>query len=71
MASGDFISKIATDDEVAANIRSLNKKQRIVFDVLHQCARSYLKNVSSKKVFRLTQFTYSYLVMEAQESPSW
>ena len=32
----DFIPKIATDDEIAENIRSLNKKQRMVFDVLHQ-----------------------------------
>ena len=41
--------KILTDDKIAANIRSLNKKQRIVFDVLHQWARNYVKNVSSNK----------------------
>ena len=35
LASGDFIPKIATHDEIAANIRRLNKKQHIVFDVLH------------------------------------
>ena len=35
LASGDFIPKIATNDEIAANIRRLNKKQHIVFDVLH------------------------------------
>ena len=46
---GDFIPKKATDDEIAANIRSLNKKQHMVFDVLHQWARNYVKNVSSKK----------------------
>ena len=49
MALEDFIPKIATDDDIAANIRSLNKKQRIVVDVLHQWARNYVKNVSSKK----------------------
>ena len=72
LASGDFIPKIATDDEVAANVRSLNKKQRMVFDVLHQWARNYVKNVSSKKkIFRLTQFLYFYLVVEAQGSLTW
>ena len=49
LALGDFIPKIASDDEIAANIRSLNKKQRIMFDVLHQWARNYVKNVFSKK----------------------
>ena len=49
MVLGDFIPKKATDDEIAANIRSLNKKQHMVFDVLHQWARNYVKNVSSKK----------------------
>ena len=64
LALGDFIPKIATDDEIAANIRSLNKKQRMVFDVLHHWARSYVKNISSKKILRLTQFIYFYLVVE-------
>ena len=49
LASRDFIPKIATDDEIPANIRSLDKRQRMVFDVLHQSARNYVKNVSSKK----------------------
>ena len=31
----NLASKIATNDEIAANIRRLNKKQHIVFDVLH------------------------------------
>ena len=64
LALGDFIPKIATDDEIAANIRSLNKKQRMVFDVLHHWARSYVKNISSKKILRLTQSIYFYLVVE-------
>ena len=46
LAPVDFMPKIPTDDKIAANIRSLNKKQRIVFDVLHQWARNYVKNVS-------------------------
>ena len=54
LALGDFIPKIATDDEIAANIRSLNKRQRMVFDVLHHSTRSYVKNISSKKILRLT-----------------
>ena len=49
MASGDFIPKIATDDETTTNIRSLNKKQHMVFDVLRQWARNWVKNISSKK----------------------
>ena len=36
LALGDFIQKIATDDEIAANIRSLNTKQHMVFDLVHQ-----------------------------------
>ena len=49
MVLGDFIPKKATDDEIAANIRSLNKKQHMVFDVLHQWARNYVKKLTSKK----------------------
>ena len=49
LAPVDFMPKIPTDDKIAANVRSLNKKQHIVFDVLHQWARNYVKNVSSKK----------------------
>ena len=48
-AVGDFIPKTATDDEIAANIRSLNKNQRVVLDVLHQWTSNYVKNVFSKK----------------------
>ena len=65
LALGDFIPKIATDDEITANIRSLKKKQGMVFDVLHHWARRYAKNISSKKIFRLTQSIYFYLVVEA------
>ena len=54
LALGDFIPKIATDDEIAANIRSLNKKQHMMFDLLHQWARNYVKNVSSKKNLQIT-----------------
>ena len=68
LALADFIPKIAADDKVAANIRSLNKKQHIVFDVLHQWPRNYVKNFSSKKFFRLTQSKYFCLVVEAQGS---
>ena len=49
LASGDFIPKVATDDKIAANIRSLNKKLSMVFDVLHQWTRNYVRNVSSKE----------------------
>ena len=66
LASGDFIPKIAPGDEITANIRSLNKKQRMVFDVLHQWARNYVKKCFfKKKIFRLTQFIYFYLVVKA------
>ena len=46
LASGHFMSKIPTDDEIAANIRSLKKKQHMVFDVLHLWARNYVKSIS-------------------------
>ena len=59
--------KMPTDEKIAATIRSLNKKKRTVFDVLHQWARNHVKNVSSKKIFKLTQFMYFYLVVKAQE----
>ena len=54
LALGDFIPKIATDDEIAANIRSLNKKQRMGFHVLGQWAINYVKNVSSTKNLQIT-----------------
>ena len=41
--------EIPTDDKLVASIRTLNKKQRMVFDVLHHWARNYVKNVCSKK----------------------
>ena len=62
----DFM--IPTDDKTAANIISLNKKQRMVFDALHQWTRNYVKNVSSKKIFKLTRFMYFYLIVEVQGS---
>ena len=72
LVPGDFMPKIPTDEKIAANIRSLNKKQRTVFDVLHQWARNHVKNVSSKKnIFNLTQFMHFYLVVEAQGSLTW
>ena len=71
MAPGKFLPKIPTDDKIAANIRTLNKKQRMVFDVLHQWARNYVKNVSLKKIFKSTQFMYFYLVVGAQGSLTW
>ena len=37
--------KIPTDDESTANLRSCTKKQQMVFGVLHQRARNYVKNV--------------------------
>ena len=38
------------------NIRSLNVKQRQVFDVLHKWARDYVKNLSSKHVKYIKTF---------------
>ena len=55
LALGDFIPKIATDGEIAANIRSFNKKQCIVFDVLHQWEEIMLKMFLQKKILRLPQ----------------
>ena len=49
LALGDSIPKRATYDEIVANIRSLNKKQCMVFDVLNQWAKNYAKNISSTK----------------------
>ena len=36
LPSGDLLPKIATAVKIAASIRSLNKKQLMEFDVLHQ-----------------------------------
>ena len=36
LAPGEFMPRIPTDDKIAASIRTLDKKQRMVFDVLHQ-----------------------------------
>ena len=77
LALEDLIPKIATDDEITANIKNLNKKQHMVLDKLHQWARNYVKNVSSKKkkkkkkIFRLNQFIYFYLVVEAPGRLTW
>ena len=38
LAPRDFMPQIQTDDEIAANVRSLNKKQCMVFNVLHHWA---------------------------------
>ena len=42
--------QILTDDEIAANIKSLNKKQRDVFNVAHKWARDYVKGMSQKSM---------------------
>ena len=36
LAPGEFMPRIPTDEKIAASIRTFNKKQRMVFDVLHQ-----------------------------------
>ena len=40
--------QILTDDEIAANIKSLNKKRRDIFNIAHKWARDYAKSMSRK-----------------------
>ena len=47
---GSFMPQILTDDEIAANIKSLNKKQRDVFNIAHKWARDYVKGMSQKRM---------------------
>ena len=42
LAPGEFMPRIPNDEKIAASIRTLNKKQCMVFDVLHQWARNYV-----------------------------
>ena len=42
--------QILADDEIAANIKSLNKKQRDVFNISHKWARDYVKGMSQKRM---------------------
>ena len=44
------------DSLINENIRSLNVKQRQVFDVIHKWARNYVKNLSSKHVKCINPF---------------
>ena len=44
------------DSLINENIRSLNVKQRQVFDVIHKWARDYVKNLSSKHVKYIKPF---------------
>ena len=44
------------DSLINENIRSLNVKQRQVFDVIHKCVRDYVKNLSSKHVKYIKPF---------------
>ena len=38
-----------SDDEISANIRFLNLKQKQVFDFVHSCTKEIVKQKSSKK----------------------
>ena len=42
LAPGEFMPRIPNDEKIAASIRTLNKKQCMVFDVLDQWARNYV-----------------------------
>ena len=56
-------SNILHDDDINAKIRSLNIKQRQIFDVVHGWAKDFMKNLSSKcpkKVFPFHLFPYRW-----------
>ena len=50
---GSFMPQILTDDEIAANIKSLNKKQGDVFNIAYKWARDYVKGMSQKRMHTL------------------
>ena len=42
--------QILADNEIAANIKTLNKKRRNVFNIAHKWARDYVKGMSQKRM---------------------
>ena len=42
--------QIFTNDETAANIKSINKKQGDVFNIAHKWAKDYVKGMSQKRM---------------------
>ena len=41
---------LCQDSVISENIRSLNAKQRQLFEVIHKWSRDYMKNLSSKTI---------------------
>ena len=49
--SASLMPEIPPDNEIAGSIRSLNEKQRMVFNVVHKWLRNFIKRLSTKTCF--------------------
>ena len=49
--SASLISKIPPDNEIAGSIGSFNEKQRMVFNVVHNWFKVFIKSFSTKRSF--------------------
>ena len=63
----NFIPKILPDDDIAKSIKSLNSKQREVFNVNHTWAKD---NVNMMGMI-LNQFTYFFQAVESWVNLFW
>ena len=49
------MAEIPPDNEIAGSIRSLNEKQRMVFNVVHKWLTNFIKCLSTKTYFAVDQ----------------
>ena len=49
--SASLMPEIPPDNEIAGSIRSLDEKQRMVFNVVHKWSRNFIKSLSTKRCF--------------------
>ena len=50
-SSASLMAEIPPDNEIAGSIRSLNEKQRMVFNVVHKWCRNFIKSLATKRCF--------------------
>ena len=46
-----LMPEIPPGNEIAGSIRSLNEKQRVVFNLVHKSSRNFIKSLSTKIIF--------------------
>ena len=66
-AMPNFVPKKLQDNEIAQDTNSTNSKQREVFNVVHKCAKEYVKYVS----IMLNQSTYFFRAVEVKVNLIW